>query len=163
MPSMWRHLWQEEDPQGIYALWIPFQPYFGDRLIGSSWHQRTEVHGNEHGLCRNYLPIVSCGACWSRSVFEFHSFKGTSDSWFSWAGHPEAIVCDRGLHNRKAECALNRTDRPLTSGASVNLMEVNQPKPVGSKPKLSTWIRCPLNFSISMKCKPPALMILSCN
>ena len=49
--------------------------------------------GTTFQLC--HVVRVGHGQCSSSTAL-----RALQTRWFSWAGHPEAIVCDRGLHNR---------------------------------------------------------------
>ena len=49
--------------------------------------------GTTFQLC--HVVRVGHGQC-SNST----ALRALQTRWFSWAGHPEAVVCDRGLHNR---------------------------------------------------------------
>ena len=43
---------------------------------------------------------ISIGACCAGQCSSGAFLKALQDRWFSWAGHPAQIICDRGLHNR---------------------------------------------------------------
>ena len=68
------------------------------RNLGRRWRQ---VPGSEHDLFRDMFP--TCRKCekWTWTVHICQVFReAIKKRWISWAGNPDTVQCDSGLHNR---------------------------------------------------------------
>ena len=79
--------------------------YTFNHTLGIDVLELTDVTGQKYQV----LNMVCIGTCFQQAeVVKVGAGQASSRScldalmkrWFSWAGHPVAIMCDRGLHNR---------------------------------------------------------------
>ena len=79
--------------------------YTFNHTLGIDVLELTDVTGQKYQV----LNMVCIGTCFQQAeVVKVGAGQPSSRScldvlmkrWFSWAGHPVAIMCDRGLHNR---------------------------------------------------------------